>query len=115
MATTATKFDLTSLIWPLAIWTITWGLYPQPPRVIRELGRNEIFQYFLIFVLIWSLAGRSIPLAAITTLIVFVATKLLDGNLGLCNNNAPQQNILPQQFIPPPQQNISPQQQYIAT
>ena len=85
------KFDFNSLVWPLAVWTIAWNLYPQPPRIIRELGRNEIFQYFLVFVLIWAVAGRSIPLAATTTLIIFVATRLLDGNFGLCNYPPPMQ------------------------
>ena len=93
MATT----NFQSYIWPIATALIAWGGFPRPPRMFSELARNEIFQYFLVFVLVWQGGGqKNIPMAATVTLIFFVATRLLDGNFGLCNN--PQPVIIQQQI-----------------
>lgn len=49
------------------------------PKLFQDLGKNEWFQWLLVFILIMQGgAGGNVRLAALTTVIMYVATKVLD-------------------------------------
>jgi len=73
----ALKLD--QYVLPLATAVGAFGGFPKPPALFSRLADNEIFQHLLLFVLIWQGgSGQNARKAAITTLMVYVGTKVLD-------------------------------------
>ena len=70
---------LNDLILPLATALIAWGGFPKAPEIFKLLAKNVLFQWFLVFVLIWQGGARQRPdLALLATMILFIIGRLLD-------------------------------------
>ena len=72
-------FNTNQLVLPLATAIGAWGGFPAAPALFQQLAQNELFKWLLVFVLVWQGGtGQDTQLALITTLVMFVATKLLN-------------------------------------
>ena len=51
------QLSLKNYIHPIATVLIAWAIaangFPQPPQLFKNLVQNELFQYFLVFVLVY--------------------------------------------------------------
>ena len=64
-------------ILPAATALGAWGGFPQPPKMFRDLVQNEIFQYLMVFVLVWQGgAGQNVRIAAIVVLAMYILVKV---------------------------------------
>jgi hypothetical protein len=78
----AAATTVTAFIQPLATALIAWAIasngFPQAPEFFRQLCSMELFQYFLVFVLIYQGGGRQdAGLALMVTLGLYLVTKIL--------------------------------------
>lgn len=64
-----------TIIHPIAIILGAWGAFPEPPMFLLRLSRFELFQYFMVFVLLYQ-GGSQQQLA--TALMVTVGFYLLN-------------------------------------
>lgn len=58
--------DLQKWILPAATAVGAWGGFPEPPRMFKNLVKNEIFQYLLVAVLVWQGGGQQNLRVALT-------------------------------------------------
>ena len=63
---------------PIATAIGAWGGFPEPPTVFKKLAEYQLFQYFLMFVLIWQGGGQQNSTTAFVITMVMVFLKLLD-------------------------------------
>ena len=79
---TSGALGLKGLLLPLATAFVVWGAnggFPKPPQIIQQLSRNELFQYFLVFIFVWQGgAQQNIQTALLATVILFLIAKFLD-------------------------------------
>lgn len=74
------NLDLSNWILPIATGLGAFGGFPQAPAIFQELTKNELFQFLMLFVLIWQGGGgQDVAVAGITTLGFFIVMKLLAG------------------------------------
>ena len=88
----------------LLAWAISSGGFPQAPQFFQQLCQNELFQYFLVFVLVYQGGGRQdVGTALMVTIGLYLVAKILSlrGLVG----EVQQQRIQPQpqqQVVLPP-------------
>lgn len=71
--------NLGQWVLPLATALIAWGGFPQPPEIFVKLSQYELFQYLLVFILIWQGGAKQDPKTAlIATAIVYIISKMLE-------------------------------------
>ena len=71
--------NLGQWVLPLATALIAWGGFPQPPEIFVRLTQYELFQYLLVFILIWQGgAKQDVKTALIATAIVYIIAKMLE-------------------------------------
>lgn len=75
--------SLKNYIHPLATVLLAWAIaangFPQPPYQFKGLVQNELFQYFLVFVLVYQGGGRQdVGMSLLVTVGMFLLTKILD-------------------------------------
>ena len=68
------------IVHPVATVLGAWGGFPEPPSFFKRLTKNELFQYFLVFVLVYQ-GGEKMEIA--TSLMVTVGLYLLTKILNL--------------------------------
>lgn len=90
------QLSLKNYIHPLATVLIAWAIaangFPQPPQMFRNLVQNELFQYFLVFVLVYQGGGRQdLGMSLMVTVGLFLLSKILDlrAFIGNMSNQAP--------------------------
>lgn len=76
------KDTLSGYIHPIATvllaWAIASGGFPQAPAFFQRLCTNELFQYFLVFVLVYQGGGRQdVGVALMVTVGLFLVTRIL--------------------------------------
>jgi hypothetical protein len=55
-----------------------FGGFPEPPMFFKQLTQNELFRWFLVFVLVYQGgSGQNIKLAAMLTVAAFAVVKML--------------------------------------
>lgn len=73
------KFSVNQMILVLATAIGAFGGFPTPPKMFTDLVKNEIVQWGLVFVLCYQGgAGQNVELAALATVVLYVAKKVLD-------------------------------------
>ena len=74
--------NLKPLLLPMATAIGAFGGFPEPPQMFKSLASNVIFQYAILFVLIWQGGGgQNMMLSLKATVAVFIiltALKLLN-------------------------------------
>ena len=67
------------IIHPLATVLGAWGGFPEPPAFFKRLARNELFQYFLVFALVYQGGGnQEIATSLMVVVGLYLVTKILD-------------------------------------
>lgn len=67
------------IIHPLATVIGAWGGFPEPPKFFKRLARNELFQYFLVFALVYQGGGgEDIATSLMVTVGLYLMTKILN-------------------------------------
>jgi hypothetical protein len=70
--------NLAGMILPLATALGGFSTFPEMPPMLKQLGQNELFRYFCLFVLIWQGGGgQNVQTSLIATLVSFVIVKML--------------------------------------
>lgn len=70
--------DMSKWLLPVATALGAWGGFPQPPAFFTKLTQNELFQYAMLFVLLWQGgSGQDVQIAAIVTLAFYILTKVM--------------------------------------
>ncbi len=77
------QLTLKNYIHPIATVLLAWAIaangFPQPPQIFKNLAQNELFQYFLVFVLVYQGGARQdIGMALMVTVGLFLLAKILD-------------------------------------
>lgn len=89
------------IVLPVATALIAWGAFPKPPAFVQKLATNELFQYFMIFVLVWQGGGRQdVATSLMVTVGMFLLTKIL--NLRTLVGDLEQQRMMPAPLPAPP-------------
>jgi hypothetical protein len=85
----------------LLAWAISSGGFPQAPQFFQQLCQNELFQYFLVFVLVYQGGGRQdVGTALMVTVGLYLITKIL--SLRSLVGEVQQQRIIIKQEQPLP-------------
>ena len=64
---------------PLATVIGAWGGFPEPPAIFKRLAKHELFQYFLVFVLVYQGGGsEDIAQSLMITIGLYLITKILN-------------------------------------
>lgn len=67
------------IIHPLATVVGAWGGFPEPPAFFQRLSKNELFQYFLVFLLVYQGGGsEDIATSLMVTIGLYLMTKILN-------------------------------------
>ena len=67
------------LVLPLATAIGAYGGFPTPPRFFNELTQNELFQWALVFVLVWQGgSGQDTKLAGLITALMYAVHKSME-------------------------------------
>jgi len=67
------------IIHPLATVIGAWGGFPKPPAFFARLSKNELFQYFLVFVLVYQGGGsEDVATSLMLTVGLYLVTKILN-------------------------------------
>lgn len=77
------KEAFTGYIHPIATVLLAWAIasngFPQAPAFFQRLCTNELFQYFLVFVLVYQGGGRQdVGVALMVTVGLYLVTKILN-------------------------------------
>ena len=69
-----------SLLMPLLTAMISLSVFPSPPQIIKDLAANEYVRWLFVLNLVYAVgpAQGNFTLAAVTTVILFILTKVLD-------------------------------------
>lgn len=63
----------------LLAWAISANAFPKAPRLFQEFAKNELFRYFLVFVLVYQGgAKQNVGMALMVTVGMFLLSKILD-------------------------------------
>jgi len=74
------NLDLSNWILPIATALGAFGGFPEAPAFFKTMAKNELFQYLMLFVLVWQGgSGQDVAVAGIVTVAVFIVNKLLAG------------------------------------
>jgi len=85
----------------LLAWAISSGGFPQAPQFFQQLCQNELFQYFLVFVLVYQGGGRQdVGTALMVTVGLYLVAKIL--SLRSIVGDVQQMQQQQQQVILPP-------------
>lgn len=85
--------NLGQWVLPLATALIAWGGWPKPPEIFVTLSQYELFQYLLVFILIWQGgAKQDVKTAIIATAIVYIISKMLE--IGKMMQNMKNQQVM---------------------
>jgi hypothetical protein len=67
------------IVHPLATVIGAWGGFPEPPAFFKRLAHNELFQYFLVFALVYQGGGsENIATSLMVTVGLYLVTKILN-------------------------------------
>lgn len=56
----------------------SWGMFPAPPMMVRELAQNEMVRYALLYILVWQGgAGKDHMLAALVTAAMYALNMVM--------------------------------------
>lgn len=67
------------IVHPLATVVGAWGGFPEPPHFFKRLAQNELFQYFLVFLLVYQGGGsEDIATSLMVTVGLYLVTKILN-------------------------------------
>ena len=79
----AKAIDMSQWILPIATGLGAWGGFPEAPAFFKKLTGNEMFQYLMLFVLLWQGGARQdVKTSAIVTVVFYIVTKLLRATNG---------------------------------
>ena len=71
------RLDLANWLLPIATAVGAWGGFPAAPSFFTDLAKNELFQYFMLFVLIWQGGGgQDVGKSLMMTLFMFIFIKM---------------------------------------
>lgn len=108
------KEALKSFIQPITIGLIAWAIashgFPRAPDFFRELSRNELFQYFLVFAFVWT-SCLDAGTALMVTVGMYLFSKILSlrsvvSDVQYQQQHPPQPIVLPPPTSAPPAESV---------
>ena len=88
---TMIPFKGPALLLAFATGVGAFSIMPQPPQVLRELGKNKIVQWAMLFVMLWQGgAAQDVKLAAFVTAAMFAIYQVLPMMSAKCGEKTDQ-------------------------